>query len=913
MWCERLVLLVVSLLLAGSCAGQWAVVKGYRVVMKADIVRDFPGMCYDVSSCSARAINESWAIGACSRAACEMDESGILLEVHYTCPRLQNRPTLLCDIIEDKRLPFPACCPRMICQRHKKPQPATQTQLKPFTPHVSVDKELRKIPFVLKRFLEVQNTTLLDAIILNRIKALEAAANNASIAGDGAATNASLRNAPNLEEFVDMASLTTQGPGVTTQDTTPFGTTDGPATTSSPLQRTDSPVEIIRGPGFQSDSLQHEPQLNVTGPAIDDDDELFLNDAPVVPSSEAESTTRSSANTQTATPTKKASAEDVTELSRTAVFASERTYRPIATVTTELPNEPTTETDVETTTKAVGLTVPESIFGTTTSPSTEPPTTEAATKLPATTEASKEAVTTKKQTEAGKKSGNLPTILRSLVDNVFDYYDYIDYYVPGQKRNLTSLPQDRAGDRRRIPESMMVLVKEQLNKQKDTNESSLFVGKGDLQADQPVPKDDPESTTPDPDNRAFQKELVTKMAVDIPRVTKKESQDTTTTFARTEAVTLGATRADLASVTTTTAGATEVTARTTGAVTDRSTDTTTQATVTDTTLTLVKSVASQPRQRVNLAIENLSAEKPEDRTTTGFPESAVTTASFPQTTLTQTTLSRTTTAPTTLTSSVTTQEVTTAAVTTTKATVQPETSRQPVTTQGITRSFQTTGQTETVFVDTANARLAGTTQPAATTTSPTATVTTAAPSTTTVQQTTITGSAESTRPTTSTESITSTSGTRLPQTVSTRSGTGFDSNGTTPEVQTTIQDEPKGSRTVPVLLLTTPEPATASVTATPTPPSPTSSRSSERPVSVTTNPLQANLLKDETQPQRVGNTTTKGQPTPPTNNNDVEYIDYVYYYDYVDTPDNSTANGTSTSSRNGTAPRPTQLPKKVSQ
>ncbi|KAL1470700.1 hypothetical protein MTO96_024116 [Rhipicephalus appendiculatus] len=39
MWCERLVLSVVSLLLAGSCAGQWAVVKGYRVVMKADIVR----------------------------------------------------------------------------------------------------------------------------------------------------------------------------------------------------------------------------------------------------------------------------------------------------------------------------------------------------------------------------------------------------------------------------------------------------------------------------------------------------------------------------------------------------------------------------------------------------------------------------------------------------------------------------------------------------------------------------------------------------------------------------------------------------------------------------------------------------------------------------------------------------------
>lgn len=67
------------------------------------------------------------------------------------CPRLQNRPSLMCDIIEEKRQPFPACCPRMICQRHKKPPPPTQTQLKPFTPHAVVDKELRKIPFVLKR------------------------------------------------------------------------------------------------------------------------------------------------------------------------------------------------------------------------------------------------------------------------------------------------------------------------------------------------------------------------------------------------------------------------------------------------------------------------------------------------------------------------------------------------------------------------------------------------------------------------------------------------------------------------------------------------------------------------------------------------------------------------------------------
>ncbi|KAH8026069.1 hypothetical protein HPB51_015418 [Rhipicephalus microplus] len=892
-------------------------------------------MCYDVSSCSARAVNESWAIGACSRAACEMDESGILLEVHYTCPRLQNRPTLLCDIIEDKRLPFPACCPRMICQRHKKQPPPTQTQLKPFTPHVSVDKELRKIPFVLKRpvhmpanfslyardesaFLEVQNTTLLDAIILNRIKALEAAA-NASAAGNGTTGDATFRGPSNVAEMVEAAMLTTQGPGVTTQDTTPFGTTDGAVTTTSPVQTTptESPVEIIRGTGLRSASLQQEPRKSVTVPSVgvEDDDELFLNDAPVVPSSEAESSTRAPETPKTTTTAKKQ--EEVTELTRTAAFTSDRTNRPAVTVTTETPkNEPSTEIYVETTTRSLGLTVPESIFGTTSSPSTElpPDTTPAPPVIKETTE---QTTTKEERGDAGKKSGNLPTILRSLVDNVFDYYDYIDYYVPGQKRNLTQLTQERPGDRRRIPESMMALVKEQLSKQKDENETSLFVE--DLQADQPAPKNNPELTTPDPDNQEFQKELVTKMAVEIPRVTKQDVQDVTTTaFAKTETATPEVARADVlftkaatATEATGTATASKLVADTT---TERNTDATTLSTGGDDTLTLVKSVATQSRAKVNLAIENLSFEKPEDRTTTGFPASTVTSA-VPQSTLAPTTLGRTTTVPTTLSTPVSTQEVTTTAVTATRTAGASEISNRPETTLSAIRSYQAAGETEAVFVGTTNADLARTTATVATTPVPRGTETSTTPQTTIAQHTTTTTTArnvETTRLGTSTETAgTTTTGTRHPQTATTTTGfrTSSATTETTPQVQTTIQTQPlQSERNDTIPLLTSPEPATSSVTepATPTTPPSTSTKASEKALGDAPNTVRVNALqKDGDQQQRSGNSTTKGQATPPTNNNDVEYIDYVYYYDYIDTPDNSTANGTS--SANSTGTRQTKL------
>ncbi|XP_076365877.1 U-scoloptoxin(16)-Er13a-like isoform X2 [Tachypleus tridentatus] len=86
--------------------------------MKLEVSADFPGMCYDVHHCVAHHVNETWTTGSCSLKRCEKYESNMLLEVHYMCPRFQKGPSVKCDVVEDKRLPYPECCPKLICKRN---------------------------------------------------------------------------------------------------------------------------------------------------------------------------------------------------------------------------------------------------------------------------------------------------------------------------------------------------------------------------------------------------------------------------------------------------------------------------------------------------------------------------------------------------------------------------------------------------------------------------------------------------------------------------------------------------------------------------------------------------------------------------------------------------------------------------
>ncbi|KAG0410729.1 hypothetical protein HPB47_012150 [Ixodes persulcatus] len=750
-------------------------------------------------------------------------------------------------------------------------------------------------------FLEVQNTTLLDAIILNRIKALEAAA-NASVVYMGQTFNMSFNGSSDVDGFSE-AALTTEGPGTTTQDTTPFATTEDSVTTPSPTPSTtaqtvqatttttEAPVVILNGSGFQSESLEFQPRQNVS---IDDDELSFLKDAPLVPADET--TPPSQPETAKTTTVEKTTSETATTRPDVVPVTS------AIEVTTEItesvpasPTERTTTAEVHDTTRTVALTVPESIFHTTILPSTEPPTT--TTAVPVQDELKT------KSTPGGKKDSNLPTILRSLVDNVFDYYDYIDYYVPGQKRNASSTQEKEAGavERRKIPESMMELVKEQLTKQTTRNETAATDGDEELpQGDQPS-SEEPETTTADPDDQELQKELVTKVEVDLHRVPKLGSQEDSTRAPATTVTTANtvtqATTTKAVPITTETTKASEKPVSTTATEQQARTEQTTEASI-----NLVKSAgAEQPRRGINLLIENLAAPEPEQSSTTGATTAISTTTQAP------TTFTTTTQAPQTPAS--TTQEATTATPTTPEATEPPATPRASTTTLAPTTRPATTLATRTVPIEVVTTTAPRTTQTALTTQAP---PTTTSPATSVPTTPKPTSHRAETDATITEVQSTQTNAPTSSGTPTTSAPTNAPSTGdvlitkTAPPLSSESLVADRRNATV-TPLLTTPEATTVGVTTSTTPaPSTVKLTTQQAKQSAAT----GSNLKTE-KPQKTVNGTTKS-PNAPSQNNDVEYIDYVYYYDYVDLPDNSTTNGTS-SSRNSTGVQPTQLKQNVTQ
>lgn len=757
----------------------------------------------------------------------------------------------------------------------------------------------------ISRFLEVQNTTLLDAIILNRIKALEAAA-NASVVYLERSSNASINASSITEEVPDAA--TTQGPGTTTQDSTPFATTEDSVTTASPQQQTTArpetttatvaAVEVSSGPGFQSDSLQQQPRQNLTVTTNDDDDEelSFLNDAPAVPSDLTTTTPIQAEAAKTPTAEKTLVTEAVASTTiPSAAPVTDRKTEPVELSTSASPTEPTTS-EVQDTTRTVALTVPESIFHTTLAPSAE--------QLQTTTTSAVQNLKESKPPTSAKKASSLPTILRSLVDNVFDYYDYIDYYVPGQKRNVSALSQEKgsAEERRKIPESMMDMVKEQLSKHTVKNETVPLAEADDElpQGDEPV-KDTSELTTTDPDYQELQKELVTQMFVDLHRMTKPSLQESTTapTTRRAQAVTQQPTTPRTEPVTTSLPRQTEkesvVPTTSTEQQVSAAQDVTTAATI-----TLVKSgVGTSQRSGLNLLVENLAAAQPEESVLT--TQAAVSTSTTPANQ--QTTLTSGTPPATTLPTTVTTPEATTPA-STPRATTPEGASQQPLTTQSPTTEPATTLRPRTVPINALNEEQLRTT-PAQTTKAPT-TVSEAAPSSTPAPATVTerTQPAEVSTPVITTVTTTTVSATTPAPPASTSTTPSATAavealaESTAPPAVTSseLSAGPSQNATV-VPLLTTPEPTTVGVTVPATTAAP-------RAASPTTKVPQenadtgSNLLQAD-QPQKSAPGIAKNQtaPTAPSHNNDVEYIDYVYYYDYVDVPDNTTTNGTA-SARN---------------
>ena len=94
--------------------------KTYKRLIPADVLRDFPGMCFASTKCATVEPGKSWELTPfCGRSTCVLseDKPPRLLELVEDCgPLPLANPK--CKLDEDKTnktAPFPGCCPQFKC------------------------------------------------------------------------------------------------------------------------------------------------------------------------------------------------------------------------------------------------------------------------------------------------------------------------------------------------------------------------------------------------------------------------------------------------------------------------------------------------------------------------------------------------------------------------------------------------------------------------------------------------------------------------------------------------------------------------------------------------------------------------------------------------------------------------------
>jgi len=97
------------------------VIKIFKRLIPADVLRDFPGMCFASTRCATVEPGKSWDLSPfCGKSTCVVsnDNSGRLQELVEDCgplPLENNRCKLDTDKT-NKSAPFPYCCPKFTCE-----------------------------------------------------------------------------------------------------------------------------------------------------------------------------------------------------------------------------------------------------------------------------------------------------------------------------------------------------------------------------------------------------------------------------------------------------------------------------------------------------------------------------------------------------------------------------------------------------------------------------------------------------------------------------------------------------------------------------------------------------------------------------------------------------------------------------
>nr|CAH7712232.1 unnamed protein product [Callosobruchus chinensis] len=95
--------------------------KTYRRLIPADVLRDFPGMCFASTKCATVEPGKTWDLTPfCGRSTCVVseDKPPRLLELVEDCGPLPlaNPKCKLDEEKTNKTAPFPGCCPQFKCE-----------------------------------------------------------------------------------------------------------------------------------------------------------------------------------------------------------------------------------------------------------------------------------------------------------------------------------------------------------------------------------------------------------------------------------------------------------------------------------------------------------------------------------------------------------------------------------------------------------------------------------------------------------------------------------------------------------------------------------------------------------------------------------------------------------------------------
>ncbi|XP_012263710.2 uncharacterized protein LOC105690495 [Athalia rosae] len=92
--------------------------KTFRRLIPADVLRDFPGMCFASTRCATIEPGKSWELAPfCGRSTCVAAEDGSLLELVEDCgPLPKANPKCKLSEKTNKTASFPDCCPIFECE-----------------------------------------------------------------------------------------------------------------------------------------------------------------------------------------------------------------------------------------------------------------------------------------------------------------------------------------------------------------------------------------------------------------------------------------------------------------------------------------------------------------------------------------------------------------------------------------------------------------------------------------------------------------------------------------------------------------------------------------------------------------------------------------------------------------------------